>query len=241
MRAWRIVSGITLACCAFSPVRADFVNGDFSSGDLTGWTLTLTENGATAVQLVELFDIDGPGPKTDSLAAKFSVGRASTTGAPSGGIELTQDLNLTGGTQYDINLDWAAVRTITTTNAEGGVFEIIVDGVTLASVAAGATSLTQPHYGSLGAQYTPAANGTYKVGVRITRPFLIPSPTSPNLFQYIDNASITGGSECKWDLNGDGKVCQEDLGELLAGFGTKYTQSDLGGLLAEYGTCGGPC
>jgi hypothetical protein len=50
-----------------------------------------------------------------------------------------------------------------------------------------------------------------------------------------------GGSQCKWDLNGDGKVCQEDLGQLLAGFGTLYTQADLGGLLAEYGTCGGPC
>jgi hypothetical protein len=50
-----------------------------------------------------------------------------------------------------------------------------------------------------------------------------------------------GGSQCKWDLNGDGKVCQEDLGILLAGYGTIYNQSDLGGLLAEYGICGDPC
>lgn len=65
-----------------------------------------------------------------------------------------------------------------------------------------------------------------------------------NQWPTMDNLCVGkkgGGTVCKWDLNGDGKVCQEDLGELLAGFGTKYTQSDLGGLLAEYNTCGNPC
>lgn len=47
---------------------------------------------------------------------------------------------------------------------------------------------------------------------------------------------------CEWDLNGDGKVCQEDLGLLLAGYGTIYTQANLGALLAQYnGGCGNPC
>jgi hypothetical protein len=52
---------------------------------------------------------------------------------------------------------------------------------------------------------------------------------------------LGGGGQCKWDLDGDGVVCQGDLGILLAGYGTIYSQSDLGGLLAEFGTCGGPC
>ena len=51
----------------------------------------------------------------------------------------------------------------------------------------------------------------------------------------------TGGPTCKWDLNGDGKVCQEDLGILLAGWQNPYTQSDLGALLSEYNSCGSPC
>jgi hypothetical protein len=82
-----------------------------------------------------------------------------------------------------------------------------------------------------------------------------PKPTGMRLFvgggddnvSAFDNFSITsgacgcGGAGCKWDLNGDGKVCQEDLGALLAGFGTLYNQADLGGLLSEYGTCGGAC
>lgn len=48
-------------------------------------------------------------------------------------------------------------------------------------------------------------------------------------------------SECEWDLDGDGVVCQSDLGLLLAGFGVQYDQSDLGALLAQYNFCGGSC
>lgn len=49
-------------------------------------------------------------------------------------------------------------------------------------------------------------------------------------------------STCKWDLNADGKVCQEDLGQLLSQYGSVYNQADLGELLAQYdGGCGDPC
>lgn len=52
----------------------------------------------------------------------------------------------------------------------------------------------------------------------------------------------TGGSACKWDLNGDGRVCQEDLGLFLQQWGNPYNQSDLGELLQQYnGGCGAPC
>ena len=50
-----------------------FVNGDFQTGDFTGWTVGLTSGGATAQQIVTSFDVDGPGPLPDSLAAQFSV------------------------------------------------------------------------------------------------------------------------------------------------------------------------
>ena len=63
----------------------------------------------------------------------------------------------------------------------------------------------------------------------------------PQDFAFVINGTKQGGG-CKWDLNGDGKVCQEDLGILLAGYGTQYNQSDLGELLAQYnGGCGNPC
>lgn len=176
---------------AVSTANAQFLNPGFETGNLNDWTLSLTANGATAVQVVELFDIDGPGPLTDSLAAKFSVGRASTTGDPNGGILLTQVLNLTAGVKYAIDYDWAAIRILPGgTNSEGGVFEIIVDGVQLAIQNAGSTSPTLPHYGHLSAEFTPAVSGPYTVGARITRPFTIPTPTDPTLFQYVDNFSI---------------------------------------------------
>lgn len=80
----------------------------------------------------------------------------------------------------------------------------------------------------------------------------------------IDNFTVTKivCGACKGDINGDGKVCQEDLGTLLASYGlcegqpgyipaaniiktggsaTCVDQVDLGQLLAEYNACGGSC
>lgn len=174
---------------AFS-VSADFINGGFKSGDFTGWTIGFTPNGATAVQVVEPFDIDGPGPLGMSNAGKFSVGNAASPNLPFEGVELTQSLSLTAGTQYTIDFDWAAIRTITSSNGEGGRFALIVDGVELTFQSAGSTSSTNPHYGHISALYTPLVSGNFSIGVRITRQFTIPTPAAPTLFQYVDNFSI---------------------------------------------------
>lgn len=173
--------------------HAQFTNGGFESGDFTGWTVTPTSGGTTAVQQVVMFDIDGPGALGNSLSAQFSVGRVSSTVSGNQGIELTQMLALTGGVQYTFDFDWAATRTTTTNNTQGGIFEMIADGGVLASAAAGTTSSNAPHYGHLTGIFTPGSSGSYVVGVRITRPFTIPSPTT--LFQNVDNFTMSAVPE----------------------------------------------
>lgn len=184
------IAGLLLG--AIPVANAQFINGDFEAGSFSGWTITPTSNGATAYQLVEQFDIDGPGALGTNFAGRFSVGRASTTGAATGGIELTQSLGLIGGTSYTFSFDWAATRiNVTTGNSEGGVFDLIVDGVVLATQNAGSTSITNPHYGTVIATFVAPTTTSYVVGARITRPFTIPSPTAPNLFQSVDNFSMS--------------------------------------------------
>ena len=39
-----------------------FANGNFQTGNFTGWTITATANGKTNVQTVSSIDIDGPVP-----------------------------------------------------------------------------------------------------------------------------------------------------------------------------------
>jgi len=174
--------------CASGVASAAFVNGGFEAGNLSGWTVTPTGNGAASVQTVELFDIDGPGALGDSLAGKFSVGNAVSPNQGEQGIDLTQTLSLTGGVTYTFSFDWAAIRTTTSTNSQGGVFSVVVDGALFGTQAAGSTNSLTPHYGSISVDFTPGASGNYEVGARITRPFTIPGVGgAETLFQYVDN------------------------------------------------------
>jgi hypothetical protein len=168
-----------------------FVNPNFETGDLSGWTITNTTNGATAIQLVEMFDIDGPaGPLASTLTAKFEVGQVVFIQGINEGIELTQMLAYTGGTQYTISCDWAATRDSASSNNQGGIFTLFAGDTTLAMAAAGPTSMSTPHFGHLEGTFTPAATGQVRVGVRIARPF---TAAASLVFQWVDNFNSTGG------------------------------------------------
>ncbi len=166
-----------------------FVNGGFESGNFTGWTLANTAGGTgVATAIVEPFDIDGPGPLGASLAARFSVGRLDATQTGNQGVMITQLLFMNGGQTYELGFDWAAIRTIATNNSQGGIFDLVVNGVSIANAAAGGTSSSAPHFGTLTGMFTPGSSGMYAVGAMITRPFTVPSPET--LFQYVDNFRV---------------------------------------------------
>lgn len=187
----RILAGcasVGLGLASFA--NAGVTNGNFETGDLSGWTINFTSGGTTAVMDAQLFDIDGPGPGGTSFAARFSVGRAAGVTVGNQGIIMTQSVGLVAGNAYTLSFDWAAVRTVTTENAQGGIFDLIVNGVSIAQALAGPTSSTLPHFGTLSANYVAGATGTFDVGVMITRPFTVPTPTAPTLFQYVDNFTV---------------------------------------------------
>lgn len=200
-----------LACCAVvgagiaSPAVAGVLNGNFETGDLTNWTITFTPGGTTAVMNVESFDIDGPGPLGSSLAARFSVGRAAGVTTGNQGIMMTQLASVVAGNAYQIDFDWAAWRPAGQgSNTQGGIFDIIVNGVSIANALAGATSGAAPRFGHLTGNFVAAATGEIEVGVMITRPFTVPTPTAPTLFQFIDNFTMvpTPGTTALFALAG---------------------------------------
>lgn len=179
----------TLLALGTTSAFAQFTNGNFETGDFTGWTIAPTSLGTTAIQQVVSFDIDGPGALTSSLSGQFSVGRQTGVTTGSHGITITQMLNLTANTAYTFDFDWAATRTTASSNAEGGVFSLIVNGVAIATQSAGATSSSNPHFGHITAGFTPTASGAFSVGAMITRPFTVPSPTT--LLQNVDNFTMS--------------------------------------------------
>ena len=171
--------------------HAQFINGNFETGDFSGWTIGLTSGGANAWQQVVDFDIDGPGPLGTSKAGQFSAGRASGVTTGEHGVTLTQMLDLASGVQYTFEFDWAATRTVTGSNAQGGIFALMVNGVEINRSAAGSTSSTVPHFGHHSGAFTPTSSGAHEVGVWILRPFTIPTPTAPTLFQSVDNFEMS--------------------------------------------------
>jgi hypothetical protein len=171
-----------------------FVNPGFETGDFAGWSIEPTSpNGITWVQLVELIDIDGPGPLEPSLAARFSVGGINTP-VDRDGIELTQVLDLTAGIDYSFGFNWATTHP-NGDNSDGGAFTLIIDGDPIgATVFAGQTSSTISNYGLIERQFTPSVTGPHAVGVRITRRFRVTSAFGNSLSQWVDNFAIAGGT-----------------------------------------------
>jgi hypothetical protein len=210
--------------CASAAHGQQFVNPGFETSNLDGWTVTPTFNGTTNVQDVVVIDIDGEGPLEASLAARFGVGNLTTISGHQAGIDLFQPLVLPANTIYRVSFDWAATRVSATSNSEGGVFTMLVNGRTYTSQSAGSTSSTLPKYGALAGEFSTTDAGSYDVGVRITRPFTVPG----DLFQHVDNFTITpvvGGACCMPNgtcVLATGTRCGE-LGGAYSGDGTLCT------------------
>jgi hypothetical protein len=177
-----------------------FVNGDFETGSMSPWVVTNTANGVGAPGSVTMVDIDGPGPLGMSQAATFMAGQAVFTAGVQEGVEMVQGASLTAGVTYNIDFDWAAVISGGSANAEGGVFTLIIDGVPIVQQAAGFTQ-APGRFGHLSSPFTPTTTRDYRIGIRITRPYILPG----NLSQYVDNVRLggPGPAPCYADCNGD--------------------------------------
>ena len=193
MRTSRHLTTLAGGVAAISSHAAaqSFTNGNFETGDLSGWTVANTANGAGAPGSVTQYDIDAGGPLPTTFAAGFMVGNVVSMPGNQAGVELTQSLTLSAGVQYTFNFDWAAQRVSTVGNAEGGVFSIIVNGNIVNGVDCGSISGTNPNpqVGHFTTTFTPTVSGPAAVGIRITRPYLVPG----DLTSYVDNVTISGG------------------------------------------------
>jgi hypothetical protein len=179
-----IIASLAVACTATGAYA--FVNPGFETGDFTGWTMTPTANGRTAIQDVIDYDIDGGGPLGVSKGGRFSVGQVVFTSGVQEGIDLTQSLNLVSGETYTISFNWSAYRVSGAANSQGGVFSVVVNGTLYGTQAAGSTGATTPKYGFVNVNYTATSTGPHTIGARITRPFTVPA----DLYQVVDNFAI---------------------------------------------------
>lgn len=203
-----LIGRMAIAATVFaSPAQATLVtNGDFQTGDFTGWTLYTNPGGLIgtdayggdlsnpdfprppkpATPSVQSFDVTGSGT---SLAATFDTGiDTSTTSVGGGGIYQTIN---TGAGTLDVSLD-IAVWVPLFSNGDVGTFSVLVDGNTLDSHAFGEVDTGFPG-SKTGAIVRSAlsgsialAAGSHELRISIERPYgnSIDTP-----LQYLDNIS----------------------------------------------------
>jgi hypothetical protein len=178
---------IVLACAG---AQAGIVNGDFQTGNLTGWSVFTTPNGTNGTcpgsvpcPAVTSFDTTGSGA---SDAAEFNAGQVTFQfGIPAGG-GLVQSVFFPAG-MLSVSMDWAAIDEGAFGNADGGVFSILLNGATIASFDSSTLAANTTSRGTLSGSTTISAPGMYQFAVEVTRPF----QPDPNVFQYVDNVTAS--------------------------------------------------
>lgn len=159
------------------------VNGNFQSGDFTGWTISNTSNGTWG----DGYPVVTGWPLGGENAAKGEVGEVNFTGQYEGGI-LSQTFN-SGAGAATLSFDWAAMGDGINQNADGGLFELILDGSILAQFDVGTIGPNDLFNGTLSANANLTA-GQHTFEIDVLRPYRSVSGGTP--YQYVTNADVEG-------------------------------------------------
>jgi len=185
-RKWVLLSIVLLALGLTSASASNLlVNDSFQSGDFTGWTLGTTANGdpGSGFPIVTTWPLGG------SNAAKYEVGEVAFTGLFEGAT-LSQNFSTPGGSTI-LSFLWSAQGDGIHTNSDGGMFELLLDGVVLAQYDVGqiAADLT---ISSTLSDTLVVSPGTHTFEIQILRRFATVPGNTP--YQYVTAADVEGAA-----------------------------------------------
>jgi hypothetical protein len=160
------------------------VNGSFQSGDFSGWTLGTTTNGTAG----DGFPIVTQWPLNNAINAwKGEVGEVNFDGTFQGAT-LSQ-IFTSGAGAATLSFDWAAQGDGIHTNADGGLFELLLDGTVLAQYDVGSIGPNDLFNGTLTANANLSA-GSHTFEIDVLRPYVSIPGNTP--YQFVTNADVEG-------------------------------------------------
>ncbi|NEO83682.1 MAG: hypothetical protein F6J87_05395 [Spirulina sp. SIO3F2] len=161
------------------------VNGDFETGDLSGWTVFNTPNGTvgqplfpTLVPEATIFATGGE----QSLA--FHAGQNTfASGQPAGG-GIAQFVDLAAGS-FELTADIAVWNQ--SFNLAGGLFSLLFDGQVIAEHNLSPVSANRLKQTTLHGQVLDVLPGLHEVRLQVQRPY-VQAANTPQ--QYVDNIAL---------------------------------------------------
>jgi hypothetical protein len=167
MRARILVTVLAVLVGSTASSHAGLINGGFGTGDLSGWTTFTTANGTLGDVIgVVPFDTNGDGTATPS--AQFRVGHVVYSPGDFEGGGIYQGVALGAGAltlSADIAV-WASFE-----NQDGGLFELLFDGLVVDFHDFGPISTGSIEHATLAASFE-ITEGLHEVRFRMTRPWL---------------------------------------------------------------------
>ena len=177
-----------IAVSVFVPANAAnlIANGRFEQG-LQGWQVFKTENGTLGETYGFLhpvmFDINGSGSQSALEVGAGAVVFDPTHDTPFGGGVL-QSVSLEGG-HYSVSADVAAVNFCNCSNGEGGLFQLLIDGVPVDQQYIGGIGYLDPIRRSLSFAGL-LSPGEHSIGIEIARYGWV----GGNPVQYVSNIAL---------------------------------------------------
>lgn len=152
------------------------VNGDFETGDLTGWTWK-PDVGSEPLMVATV----ALGP-WGTLAFRVNPGHDGSGGDKGG--TLSQSVSLIGGQVYKITGDLAIENLRTSANVDGGRITLFVGGVQLHQFNVGYIPALTTYFDTIDVEYVPPATGLYDFDLRFTRMW---RNSTPSIYHWADN------------------------------------------------------
>ncbi|MEM7624302.1 MAG: PEP-CTERM sorting domain-containing protein [Planctomycetota bacterium] len=187
LTAWCVGLGMVVAWSGSAVTGQELLtNGDFGTGDLTGWTWVAdVDADPTMEATVDLFESD--------LAFRVNPGIDLATISPGTGVErggtLTQDVSLVAGQEYRVAGDLLAIRDLGGgSNADGGTITVTLGGqfvsqFDIENIASSATLTT-----NFETVLVAGTTGPNDLSLRFTRQY---TNTPLVIYHFADDLSVT--------------------------------------------------
>ncbi len=159
------------------------INGSFQDNDFTGWTIGTTSNGTWG----QGYPVVTGWPLGGMNAAEGEVGEVNFDSTYQGGT-LSQTFT-SGSGAATLSFSWAAMGDGIHQNADGGLFELVLDGTLLAQHDVGTIGPNDLFNGTLTANANLSA-GSHTFEIEVLRPYTSLPANTP--YQFVTAADVEG-------------------------------------------------